>query len=129
MGENGFKIVLVEDDEEDYLILNGVLEQAFRNQVSLAWIDRCDEAVENICHSPPDLLLVDYDLTGGCTGFDVVRAVEEKGVRVPSVLLTAHKEETIGAEEVREKFDAYLSKHDLTPQAVKKLLPAVCRKS
>ncbi|MBW3606027.1 MAG: response regulator [Actinobacteria bacterium] len=81
------RILLVEDDEDDYIVTSAMLDDAERITVELSWAESAEQARRLVADGDYDLLLVDHRL-GVDTGLEFVRQAMEDGFRGPSILLT-----------------------------------------
>lgn len=106
-------IVIVDDDEDDYILVRDLLQEIDRVKYRLDWIEKYDDAVNAIQTQTYDVYLIDYRL-GEHDGLDLLRRIKEEGLLSPVILLTGtHNEEVdvlaseIGAAD-------YLVKRDLT---------------
>ena len=61
------RVLLVEDDEDDYLIARGLLESQDRTPFELEWCPDYDAALDAISERRHDVYLIDYRL-GSRTG-------------------------------------------------------------
>lgn len=87
MLENEIKIVLVEDDEDDYIIFKDILKEIKNNSYSLTWISSYEKAREQIRKNEHDIYFFDY-LLGAKTGLDLLQQCVEAGVDSPIIILT-----------------------------------------
>lgn len=112
------KILLLDDDEDEFVILKGVLARA-GGQYSLDWTADVDRAMADVRRAGHDLYLVDYRL-GPVTGVDVIRRSIEAGAKAPMILLTgtgaAGEDGEIDLEALRAGAADYLDKQELTPK-------------
>jgi diguanylate cyclase (GGDEF)-like protein/PAS domain S-box-containing protein len=83
----GLRILLVEDDEDDFLLTRSMLRTSGRTSFQLDWEQSYDSALATIRTGPHDLYLVDYRL-GEHTGLDLVREAWESDPPAPVILLT-----------------------------------------
>jgi signal transduction histidine kinase len=84
---NNIRILLVEDDYEDYLITKNLLRSIPGEQrYELDWISSYEEARDMLPAVNHDLCLIDYNL-GIHNGFDLVKEVSEHCTR-PFIFLT-----------------------------------------
>ena len=67
-----YRVLLVEDDEDDYLIISDMLASQERTQFVVDWAQSHEEALVAIGEQRHDLYLIDYRL-GGRTGLELVR--------------------------------------------------------
>ena len=56
------KFLLIEDDEDDYVLARDLLNRAFAGRHTLDWIDDWELALETIVRNEHDACLVDYRL-------------------------------------------------------------------
>ena len=66
------RVLLVEDDEDDYLITRDMLARQERARYIIDWCSDYTEALSTICGQVHDVYLIDYRL-GRHTGLDLVR--------------------------------------------------------
>jgi diguanylate cyclase (GGDEF)-like protein/PAS domain S-box-containing protein len=81
------RLLLVEDDEDDFVLTRELLSDAKRTRFELDWIASFDEAVTALATSTHDVLLIDYRL-GEHDGLELLRHARELGVAAPMILLT-----------------------------------------
>ncbi|HEX4853641.1 MAG TPA: EAL domain-containing protein [Arenimonas sp.] len=96
------RVLVVDDDEEDFLILRDLLADFPAGQFTLDWVPTLKQGVEALRAGSHDVYLVDY-LLGPDNGLDLVRlAVAEGSAHRPVIMLTGQ-----GNDEVdREALDA-----------------------
>ena len=75
-------VLLVEDDEDDYVITRDMLGAQDRARFKLEWSAGYDEALTVIREQRHDVYLVDYRL-GGRTGLELVREAFTSGPLAP----------------------------------------------
>ncbi len=83
---NEIKVLLVEDDEDDFLLAEEVFAE-LPYAVDLKWVDRYDDGLQQLHHPDFDIVFVDYRI-GGHTGIEFLKAAKARGVSAPLVLLT-----------------------------------------
>jgi CheY-like chemotaxis protein len=118
-------VLLVEDDEDDYLIVADILNEVVACKIVLDWVDKYDEALLYLDDNEPDILLVDYNLQNSHTGLDLVRKMKEKGTDIPSVMITGQEKEAIGSDEELAVLDGYVKKDVLTPELIEDMVRSV----
>ena len=62
MPDRAVALLLVDDDEDDYLITRGMLAEQNRLPVRLDWTPEYDDALQIIQRAKHDLYLIDYRL-------------------------------------------------------------------
>lgn len=96
------RVLVVDDDEEDFLILRDLLAEFPKGQFTLDWVPTLAKGIEALRKGAHDVYLVDY-LLGPDNGLDLVRlAVSEGSAHRPVIMLTGHG----NAEVDREALDA-----------------------
>ena len=66
------ELLLLDDDEDDYILLKTLIKEAFGDQVSLDWYQKDGVATDMICSGIYRLTLVDYQF-GLENGLEVIR--------------------------------------------------------
>lgn len=106
-------ILLVEDDEDDYLITREFLEEIPGRKVDLRWVDNYEEGMELINAGGVDICLVDYRI-GGHTGLEFLANVKANGIQVPMVLLTGVGQRDIDVAATEAGAADFLDKSELS---------------
>jgi PAS domain S-box-containing protein len=111
--ENAIKILLVEDDEEDYIITKDILSENHNIKYFLSWASSIEKALEMIQKNKYDVFLVDY-LLGARNGFDFIEKVSKLGVNTPSILLTGMDNFETDNKALEQGVADYLVKNEIT---------------
>ena len=113
------KVLLVEDDEDDYLITRGMLDLQDRAQFDLEWCSGYTEALAAIRAQRHDVYLIDYHL-GEHTGLDLVRAAFASAPSVPVIMLTGRSDYEIDLEATGLGVTDYLVKQQLDSRSLER---------
>jgi signal transduction histidine kinase len=89
MGSRPVRILLVEDDEDDYILTRDLLADIPDGRFELDWVSDVDQALEEMCRNKHDVFLIDYGL-GRQDGLALLRAAVERGCTAPIIILTGH---------------------------------------
>jgi diguanylate cyclase (GGDEF)-like protein/PAS domain S-box-containing protein len=81
------RILLVEDDEDDFVLTRGMLAAQGRASFELDWEQSFEPALRAIREARHDLYLIDYRL-GDRTGLELVREAWESDPPAPVIVLT-----------------------------------------
>src|SRR5579872_1734448 len=81
------RILIVEDDEDDYLIIEACIKDIPDKEFRIDWCYNYDEALQRISQGRYDLYFVDY-LLGERTGLELLQEAIAMGCEDPLVLLT-----------------------------------------
>ena len=111
---DGCRVLLVEDDEDDYLITRDLLAGQSRIRFELDWRADYGAALEEIRLRRHDAYLIDYRL-GRRTGLDLVREGFGTGPRAPVILLTGQDDYEIDLEASALGVADYVTKQYLDP--------------
>ncbi|HYC89792.1 MAG TPA: EAL domain-containing protein [Thermoanaerobaculia bacterium] len=103
------RLLLVEDDEDDYVLTRALLSDARRTTFELEWIPSFDEAQRAIAAESFDVCLVDYRL-GEHDGLELLRHARDLGVAAPMILLTGQGHGDVDLEAMRAGAADYLIK-------------------
>lgn len=81
------QVLLVEDDEDDYLITRDLLNEIDPSRYALTWCDDYACGRDAVLAGAYDVCLLDHRL-GAHTGLELLHAAHSAGVRRPIILLT-----------------------------------------
>jgi len=112
-------VLLVEDDEDDYLITRDMLAGQDRARFALDWCQAYGEALEAIGRQAHDVYLIDYRL-GEHTGLDLVREGFATRPLAPVILLTGQSDYEIDLEATALGVTDYLVKQELDPAGLER---------
>ena len=81
------RILIVEDDEDDFLIIKACIRDIPEKEFLIDWCYKYDEALDRIREGRYDIYFLDY-LLGEKTGLELLRDAVAIGCEDPLVLLT-----------------------------------------
>ena len=113
------RVLLVEDDEEDYLITRDMLAAQERARFTLEWCSEYGAALQAIARQEHDVYLVDYRL-GARTGLDLVRDGFASRPLAPVIILTGQSDYEIDLEATALGVTDYLVKQELDPAGLER---------
>lgn len=91
---SNIRVLLVDDDEDDYLIIKKTFGQIANSPFVLSWTSSFDEAKKLIKREEHDAYLIDYRL-GEHTGLDLLRYAKPEKRLQPFILLTGASDQVI----------------------------------
>jgi two-component system, cell cycle sensor histidine kinase and response regulator CckA len=103
------KVLLVEDDEDDYILARDLVSEFQGRQVHLEWMKNFATGLDAMTLNQHDVCLVDYRL-GAQNGVELLRAAIERGCKAPIILLTGQGEHEIDLEAMKAGAADYLVK-------------------
>jgi PAS domain S-box-containing protein len=112
-------LLLVEDDEDDYLIFSSMLKAIRSQQFVLTWAQTYEEALKRVGDTTFDVCFIDYRL-GAHTGHELLKAARDMRLNTPLILLTGKGDLSIDQEAMRLGATDYLVKNDLQPETVER---------
>jgi two-component system cell cycle sensor histidine kinase/response regulator CckA len=113
MEDDKLKLLVVEDDEDDYLLVRDLLKTGVNAEVERA--ATADQALERSGARCYDAMLLDYRL-GARTGLEVLRDMRRRDIAAPVIFLTGQGDEQVAVEAMKAGATDYLSKSKLNPQ-------------
>ncbi|MEN4042134.1 MAG: response regulator [Anaerolineaceae bacterium] len=116
-----WRILLVEDDEEDYLLIKNDLQNMRGPAIQLDWALSHAEAAQKIAAGQYDVALIDYHL-GDQNGLELTRAVRQQGHALPIILLTGQGNYEIDLLAMKAGVTDYLSKSETTPSLLERAI-------
>jgi signal transduction histidine kinase len=109
---NIIRVLLVEDDEDDYVLTESLLSEINLGKYTLDWVTTYDTALEKIAENQHDVCLLDYHL-GAHTGLELLREAKSKNYDIPIILLTGQGDQQTDVEAMRAGASDYLIKGEL----------------
>lgn len=119
MADRQWKILLVEDDEDDYILTRDMLSEARGKKYHLEWAASYDTGKEAILSKLYDAILMDYEL-GPRTGLDLTREVTALGCKAPIILLTGRGNYEVDLEAMQTGATDYLAKSEATSASLER---------
>ncbi|WP_306818903.1 hybrid sensor histidine kinase/response regulator [Archangium lipolyticum] len=109
------RVLLVEDDEDDYLLTREALRPLGpRRRMVLEWARTCEQALEEMASGRHDVCLLDHRL-GALTGLELLEQARRRGWRGPVILLTSLGDDALDHQAMEAGAADFLEKSQLTP--------------
>jgi PAS domain S-box-containing protein len=113
MNINPIRVLLVDDEEEDYLLTRDWFREFQGSGCELSWVNNYDMAALAIAQNQYDIYLVDYRL-GIHNGLELLREAIANGCYAPIILLTGQGDREVDIEAMKAGAADYLEKGQLT---------------
>ena len=110
--ENLVRVLLIEDDPDDHLLVREMFAEIRTQTFHLEWIQEAAEGLAAMARNEHDVCLVDYRL-GAETGIDLLLQAQKSGCRAPIILLTGLGEHEVDLAAMRAGAADYLVKGTL----------------
>jgi signal transduction histidine kinase len=108
------KVLLIDDDEDDYIITREIISDIPASNYSLDWTDSFTEALDLIAQRRHDVYLVDYRL-GAHDGLELINRAIAGGSTAPLILLTGQSNRETDEKAMRLGASDYLVKGTFKP--------------
>ncbi len=118
---DALRILLVEDDEDDFVLTSAMLTDQRRTRFELDWEQRYQPALSAIREGRHDLYLVDYRL-GERTGLDLVREAWASDPPAPVIVLTGQDDYEVDLQAVALGVTDYLVKGTLDAPSLERTI-------
>ena len=119
IGNREIRLLLVEDDEDDYVLTRDLLTDSRRTRFALDWVTSFDEALEAMAMGQHDVYLVDYRL-GEHDGLEVLREARAAGCLRPIILLTGQGDGDVDIAAMQAGAADYLVKGQIDSQILER---------
>ncbi len=115
------RVVLVDDDEDDYLFTKDLLARIEGVRHELAWVDSYDSARQASTEADYDVWLVDYRI-GPDDGIQLVRDLIADGHDEPVIILTGQGDREVDVEAASAGAADYLVKGEIGPALLERTI-------
>jgi len=107
------RLLLVEDDEDDYILTSESLTQLDSYHFDMHWVTNPQHALEKLMAEDFDICLLDYQL-GAQSGLDVLRQATLLGCMTPIIMLTGQTDDSLDKLAQDAGAVDYLNKEEIT---------------
>ncbi|MGC8490842.1 MAG: response regulator [Syntrophobacteraceae bacterium] len=111
--KNPIRVLLINDDREDFLIVSHMLSEAEYTRFKLDWVQTYEAGLEAICGRGHDVYLLDYFM-GRHNGLELLERVVETGCKAPVIFLTSHGNYAVDLKAMEAGASDYLIKGQFT---------------
>lgn len=113
MNANRIRVLLIDDDEDDYLITRDLLSEIKGGKYILSWVANYHAALETIGRNTHDIYLLDYYL-GEHNGLTLLQEAIKRGCKRPIILLTGRGDRDVDIASMKAGAADYLLKDELS---------------
>lgn len=106
---NPIRILHVDDDEEDFLIIGDLLKDITRQTYVIEWAPDFDEAIAKMQQHNYDIYLIDFML-GPHSGIELLKEIRKTNHHTPVIIFTGQGDEEIDMEAMNAGAADYLVK-------------------
>ena len=113
MDNRPLRVLLVEDNEDDYVLTRCLINEIEGAKFALEWVATYDTALKVIGLNQHDVYLIDYRL-GEFSGLELLREAVINGCKAPIILLTAQGNHEVDVEAMQTEAADYLDKSQIS---------------
>ena len=113
------RILLVDDDEDDYIITRDIIDDIPGRNYVLEWTGSFQNALDIIEQRRHDIYLVDYRL-GAHDGLELIKEAVNQNCTVPFILLTGQSDRETDEKAMRAGAMDYLVKGTISPNELER---------
>ena len=113
MHDGAVRVLLVEDDEDDYVLTRDLLAEGFGGRFTVVWASSRAHGLDHLTEGSFDVALLDFNL-GNETGIDLLRDARARGCRTPVIMLTGQDDRATDLEAMHAGAADYLVKGRVT---------------
>lgn len=114
MTDAELEILLIDDDEDDFVNIRDILSEIKGAKYRLVWKSSYQSGLDALAESKYDACLLDFRL-GGHTGLDLLQEAHRLGKSCPMIILTGHGDFELDVQVMQMGASDYLVKDQLTP--------------
>lgn len=114
-------VLLIEDDEEDYILLQKVLAKVPHQRYKVLWEQQSERGLAHMQREDHDISLVDYRL-GATSGIDLLKQARQRGYNRPIIMLTGAGGGNIDIQALHAGADDYITKDQLQGELLHRLI-------
>ncbi len=115
------RVLLIDDDEDDYIITKDLLRNLSNRNYQLDWLDNAEVALPKMASNQYDVYLLDYRLASQ-TGLDLLKEAKQNGCVGPIIFLTGQENQTVDLEAMYAGAEDYLVKSKIDEQLLERSL-------
>jgi two-component system, cell cycle response regulator len=115
------RVLLVEDDEDDFVLTRDLLAEGFGGRVTVEWASTRSAGLELLTKALFDVALLDFNL-GRETGLDLLREARARGCRTPVIMLTGQDDRTTDLNAMHAGAADYLVKGRVTSDMLERAI-------
>jgi diguanylate cyclase (GGDEF)-like protein/PAS domain S-box-containing protein len=119
LAKDSLRLLLVEDDEDDYVLTTDVLREISGFAIAITWAQTLEAALKALQTQPFDVCLSDYQL-GEHTGINLLNATVRQCWAVPIIMLTGQSDRDSDLAAMTAGAADYLVKAEITPALVER---------
>lgn len=117
--ENRIRLLLIDDDEDSYILTRDLLREFTEQKYTLDWVATYESGLEAMGRQRHAAYLVDYRL-GARTGLELIREAYNLDCNAPMILLTGMESHTVDISAMHAGASDYLVKGEITARMLER---------
>ncbi len=117
--KQAINILMIDDDEDDYVIVRDIIEEIERVNYKLDWKSSYQDGMKALLAHPYDICLLDYQL-GALTGLDFLQELNCYECNIPVIMLTGQNDREIDLSAMNTGAADYLIKNQVSTAIVER---------
>lgn len=113
------KVLLIEDDEDDYVFIRDALMEISKKRYIVTWKSTFQEGMREIEHDDCNVCLLDYRLNSH-DGLEILREAGRRDWPVPIIFLTGRGDYDVDVEAMKLGASDYLVKEEINPNLLER---------
>ncbi len=119
MDKSQLRVLLIEDDPDDYLLTKELLEEIPGSKIAFTWAKDYDAGLDELARCEHDACLLDYRL-GKKDGLLLLREALGRGCKAPIILLTGEGDRDLALQALEAGAADYLVKGEIDAAALER---------
>lgn len=115
------RVLLIEDDEDDYVLLSNLLTEVPAARYKITWTQTYEEGLRELEKGDYDVCLLDY-LLGVRNGLEILSTLAESPKRPPIIVLTGQGDYHVDLKAMQYGAADYLIKVEMTGHALERAI-------
>ncbi|MGX5173541.1 diguanylate cyclase domain-containing protein [Aliikangiella sp. IMCC44653] len=121
MADNQLKILVVDDDDVDRILIRELLSKVSQSEVTVVEASTLEEAKRKIGSEEFDAFLIDY-LLGHVNGTEFIHEAKAIGCKTPIIVITGVEDEKLDNEVIQAGASDYIPKSELSPALLERTI-------
>jgi CheY-like chemotaxis protein len=121
MAKPAFRVLLADDDQNEYVVIRDMLAGTNTSKYDLDWVGTYEDGLKAICQSKYDVVLIDYPL-GERNGLELLNQVIERDLNVAAIFLTCQGEYRVNLEAMDAGASDYIDKGQINTDILDRFL-------
>jgi DNA-binding response OmpR family regulator len=116
-----WNILLVDDDEDDFIITQDLLDKVQEKRIRVEWAEKYDAALDLMKKKDWDAVLVDFDL-GDRDGIQLIQEAASEGIEGPFIMVTGRGNHDKDLEAMEVGASDYVTKMELSSPLLERVI-------